>query len=675
MNPIQKPGILLTISALVTLAIILSIPAQAEDEITFIHIGDTHYNTRSDNFEEKRDAFRRFIDQINAIPGTPYPEEVGGVAGKPMGVFIVGDLTEARPADFEKLVEDWGLKGGDGRLNFPLYEGAGNHDGGPSTRPNGHVRRAIIERNPERPNLASISENGLHYAIDYGNVHFIQLNEYAGLDDDQRYPGNPEYQRKGQSYGNPAEESLQFLKKTLAENVGDSGRPVILFQHYSIDGWSLHAWGNHLAWWTEEHVLRLWETIQGYNVIALMAGHDHSHRTSEWNGIPVYHMDSVRGFAVYRIKDDELVRIVRDVAKDEWGAVHRTSTSINSDRPKEILQGPYLVYNNDPTKMTVLWRTNKPVKTEFRWGNKNFEFEAGEVEVEPYDTNLNLYKITLENLEPNTFYTYQLQIGDQYDIGMFYSAPQPDADKMKFLVYGNTDAGPAEQNHLSKALYDHIYIDAAYHSILIHAGNWIPQIDNIEAWDSHFFSREHDRRHSRFIQSRMPIVGALGNSEGTPELFKKLFPYNFADETYHSFQYGPLHVTVMNPNTDYSEGSPQHTWLANDLAEATSPWKVLVYTGDQSWHDTATDGATTKKLLQPLCEEHGVDLVIDGSMTAPTITKSGTTHYIGLGSTPAEDPNAPHTLHFGAIHINGTTLTLEIIDANRNKVDTMEISK
>ncbi len=642
------------------------------EEITFIHIGDTHYNTRADEFEKQRERFRRVIDRMNALPGTPYPGAVGGAVGRPMGVFIVGDLTESRQADFDVLAEDWGLKGGDGRLDFPLYEGAGNHDGPPSTHPKGYVRRAIIARNPHRPHLASLSENKLHYSLNYKGVHFVQLNEYAGLDGDQRYAGNPDYNRKGQAYGNPAEESLQFLQQTLAEHVGDSGRPVILFQHYGFDGWPLSPWGDELAWWTEEHALRLWEAIEGYNVIAIMVGHDHSHNVMRWNGIPVYHMDAVRGFAVYRMDDEELVRVVRDPREDTWGAVHRQSRSIRAGPPEELLHGPYLVYHGDPSTMTILWRTGEASETTLRWGRENFRFEQGELQVEPYDEANRLYRATLTGLEPNTRYTYQLQVGDQYAPGMFYTAPAPDADKVKFLIYGGTAQGAAEHEKISKALYDKIYRDPAYHSLLLHAGNWVSRIDRLSDWDEQFFSREREARHARYMQSRMPIMGAVGDRQGNTDLFKQLFPFEFAGGPYHSFQYGPVHVTVMDAHTDYSEGSAQYQWLADDLQGATAPWKILVHTGRHSLVEEPAGCEAAREMLHSLCEEYGVNLVIDGGTGGYAHAQVGSVQYVGLGPAPPERENGPHTMVFGAVQIEGPTLKLEVFDHAGERIETGE---
>lgn len=645
-------------------------------EITFIHVGDTHYNTDSDDFEEQRKQYRQTLEIMNNIVGTPYPDEVDGEVGKPMGVFVIGDLTEAKQSDFDAFAEDWGLKGSDGLLDFPVYEGAGNHDGPPSTDPNSVVRRSIIERNPHRPHLASLSENKLHYSLDYKGVHFVQLNEYAGLDDDKRYAGNVDYNRKGQAYGNPSEKSLQFLEKTLEKNVGQSGRPVILFQHYGFDRWPLSPWSDDLAWWTEEHALRLWETIEGYNVIAILVGHEHSHDIIEWNGIPVYQMDAKRGFGVYRIKNGEMVRVIRDLPENTWGSVSEPqNTSVFAGPPEELVQGPYLIYEDNPSEMTVLWRTNSPGEVDFRWGQDEFEFEEGEKQVEPYDDEYNLYRITLTDLEPNERYTYQLQMDDKYELGMFYSAPAHDAEKVKFMVYGATAAGLNEHESISSALYDKIYKDPAYHSLLVHTGNWVPRINSISSWDVNFFSYGRKKPYPKYIQKRMPIMGTVRNSENDISLLKKLFPYDFADETYYSYRYGPVHINVMDPALDYSEGSPQHTWLVNELEETTAPWKIIVFSDEQLAPKETIINDSRFEIIQSLAEKYDVDLLIGRSNKGYSRKKIGEVNYIGLGAEQNKEEYNSQTMYYGTVQIEDDTLTLKIFNDAGEIVPTLELGK
>jgi cytolysin (calcineurin-like family phosphatase) len=210
---------------------------------------------------------------MNRLPGRELPENVGGgVVRTPMGVIVTGDLVdrgfhpEEGPVGWEEFTAHYSLDGTDGLLAYPSYEGFGNHDGGPGS----FVREGIRERNKERPGLTMVSENGLHYSWDWEHVHLVQLNNFAG--------SGPEHCQSGPSPQNhDPEKSLEFLEETLKENVGDSGRPVILAQHYGWDGWGK-------SWWDDEARDLLEELIAGYNVVLLIAGHNHAAFIGEWRG-------------------------------------------------------------------------------------------------------------------------------------------------------------------------------------------------------------------------------------------------------------------------------------------------------------------------------------------------------------------------------------------------------
>ena len=406
-------------------------------DVTFLHISDQHYSA-----EPEGDSLAATIKAMNALPGTAYPAALGGEVTKLRGVILTGDLTNSgSPEDWQKFTAHWGLTGKEGLVQYPVYEGAGNHDGAPSSTSKdrvGYVRRQIIERNKDRVGVVNRSENGLHYSWDWDDVHFVQLNEYAGLDDDERYPGNNEYGRKRQSYGNPAEMSLQFLEQDLASQVGDSGRPVILAQHYGLFGFALHPWGDKEAWWTEEHALRLWEIIEGYNVISILAGHDGSENVFEWHGIQNRHMDDAVRFGVYRITDDKMTVAKRNSESGKWENIWMQSTNINSSLPPELVQGPYLVYPGELGEMTVCWRTNSNISCTLKWDDDQFFYKDGIVEVEPYDKDRHLYKYTITDLKPNSSVNYTLEINGKYAPGMFYAAPAG-SDKVKFFVDGGPD--------------------------------------------------------------------------------------------------------------------------------------------------------------------------------------------------------------------------------------------
>lgn len=247
-----------------------------DENLTFFIVSDLHYG----GTVNARKINTMMVKAMNSLPGQPFPEEFGikGKVHTPKGVVILGDIVDDGTAsDVEKIwqeyVEDYGLIG-EKLLAFPVYEGFGENDG-TST---GLVRTNLKNRNRLRPGLRSISSDGLHYSWDWGKVHFVQLNLYPGSVGEEylniwrrRFTGDARYPKY----------SLEFLIEDLRRNVGGSGRPVVIFQHYGFD-----SWGE--TWWTQKERNAFLQAIQPYNVIAIFWGHSHVAQGFSWNGIKTW---------------------------------------------------------------------------------------------------------------------------------------------------------------------------------------------------------------------------------------------------------------------------------------------------------------------------------------------------------------------------------------------------
>jgi cytolysin (calcineurin-like family phosphatase) len=278
----------------------------ASRDLTFFLVSDTHYGLSAEGDK----TIPKLIDAMNQLPGSPYPVSVGGKVGKPSGVLHTGDITNsAKPAEWNLFVGDYGLRGGDGRLVYPVYETFGNHDGGENLC----VRQGIYERNKIRPGLTLLSKNGLHYSWDWQGIHFISGGISPGT---TCHPYDPAH-------------SIEFINDDLAKNVGTSGRPVILMHHFGFD--KEHS----LGWWPEEWRTNYYNIISKYNVIGILHGHAHTSFIYKWQGIDIYHPPHFRGdpkrngpvthgFFVFHITDSELTVAERKL-DGTWGLTSRKS--------------------------------------------------------------------------------------------------------------------------------------------------------------------------------------------------------------------------------------------------------------------------------------------------------------------------------------------------------------
>jgi hypothetical protein len=148
----------------------------------------------------------------------------------------------------------------------------GNHD---SPRGDGPVIAEIKARNQRRQGVRNVSPNGLHYSWDWAGVHFVALGIVVG--DAPAVKRTRRYAPLG---------SLPFLADDLAQNVGDSGRPVVIVHHVDVARYSVPV-ADEVALkheWDYGDALAFYETLRPYRVAATLYGHTHVRNIFRWDG-------------------------------------------------------------------------------------------------------------------------------------------------------------------------------------------------------------------------------------------------------------------------------------------------------------------------------------------------------------------------------------------------------
>ncbi|WP_185970292.1 MULTISPECIES: metallophosphoesterase [unclassified Mesorhizobium] len=274
-------------------------------DATFLFIADVHACRMASGLspnclqEGKTDAaLLRNVAALNGLADRQWPAEIDGVAtglrsagshiGAPLGLVVGGDITDdgggqiTEPSEGTQLLQfsqrySEGI--GPDRVHMPVYVGLGNHDLDQNGSPP-HVdwyRRELrdyVEVN-HRPGVffkppVPATEYDVDtdcYSWDWGGLHLVQTHRFAG------------------DTGHGAVSSLPWLKQDLATYAAD-GRPVILFQHYGWDTFSVERWdpakrtydddgSGAPHWWSEADRQALLAALKGYNVIAIFHGHQH----------------------------------------------------------------------------------------------------------------------------------------------------------------------------------------------------------------------------------------------------------------------------------------------------------------------------------------------------------------------------------------------------------------
>ena len=240
-----------------------------------------------------------------------------------------------------------------------------------------------------------------------------------------------------------------------------------------------------------------------------------------------------------------------------------------------VQKGPYLIYNGVNTEMTVLWQLDSTQHCTINWGETSYSdsTETGEDENSVFE-HQHIHTIT--GLTPNTKYFYQAVCESDYvGSGSFRTAPLDNADSVKLMVYGDTRSYPAIHDSVNTQMINTYTSDQEYQTITLHVGDWIFNGDLEDDWTNEFFDPYYTN--TRDFQANVPINGCKGNHEGSGDLFFKYFPYHYEpDGFYWSFDYGPVHISIIDQYVDYRPGSTQYMWLKNDLASSTNKWKFVI---------------------------------------------------------------------------------------------------
>nr|WP_271753268.1 S-layer homology domain-containing protein [Cohnella sp. JJ-181] len=270
-----------------------------------------------------------------------------------------------------------------------------------------------------------------------------------------------------------------------------------------------------------------------------------------------------------------------------------------------IIKGPYLLYEGTNTSMSVLWQTSDSQPNQIKWGTDT-SYSMGQESVETYGAD-NQHKFNISGLQPATKYYYEVD----GQAGSFVTAPAADATAVKFLSYGDSRTQPAYQEQVADLARKAYIADPSFQTLLLNSGD-IASSDSESNWTAQYFVPESAYPQLHALQAEVPMMGARGNHEGVGSVYEKYFPYPYVDDFYWSFDYGPVHISVLDEYADFKEGSAQYNWLINDLASSTKPWKIVM--GHQpAWgagtHENNTD---LQKYIHPILKQFGVPLYLNG---------------------------------------------------------------
>lgn len=371
-----------------------------------------------------------------------------------------------------------------------------------------------------------------------------------------------------------------------------------------------------------------------------------------------------------------------------------------SDERTKLRKGPYLMLSGG-SGVSVLWQTTETCVSQIQWGKyPDAMCDLVTVVESGSDTDEHMHVFPIPGMEPEARYYYLVHENDAVHAGDFIAPPAADATKIRLLAIGDTASWIATHAEVYAAMLATINEEPEYQSFMMHMGDIVGDakggLFSEDDWDNDIFD---DNYRPQFdLMTRVPWALTRGNHDvtdadaGLSLPMRKYWPQGYADPVgfYHSFDYGPIHITVVDMYVDYDVDSAQYAWLVNDLQATDKPWKFM------TWHEPAyTDiggvhgnNPAARFVLHPLCVEHGVQLVMCGHHHSYIrCSKEGIQHVTTAGGGgllyeligEAGDGSVleaeEQCYHFSRISIDGNFLTFSAVRTDGTIIETFVLER
>lgn len=286
-----------------------------------------------------------------------------------------------------------------------------------------------------------------------------------------------------------------------------------------------------------------------------------------------------------------------------------------------------------------------------------------------------VHKIFLNGLAVNSTYYYRARQNSSVSNGYnFITAPDSQTD-FRFVWIGDYRTGTAVHDQICQLV-------PQYNPRFYLNGGDVANTGSYNDFKNEFF-----RQGELNLISKYPFFLATGNHENwstNTKAFTKGITVQSGTEDYYSFDYGNMHVLVLNNLVSYSVGSNQYNFAMADLGSTNKTWKIVISHYPGYCSGGHGEDAGMKALSTNIFVPKGVDMVISGHSHFYQHNRvSGIEHMVlGGGGAPLYVPtNASYTLksvqdyNFGIVDVTAGTFTLRVYNNQNNLLDTVKLIK
>lgn len=300
-------------------------------------------------------------------------------------------------------------------------------------------------------------------------------------------------------------------------------------------------------------------------------------------------------------------------------------TKVVEHRPTPLPDRVVLTWSLDPaTTMDVTWRTDTTVGEpvlQFNVAKKMIgnmkegarEFTQARGKSESFESDLGkclIHSARMTELKPDTLYAYRVGDGEHFSEWFQFCTASGDDKPFTFVYFGDA------QNSI-RSLWSRVIREANQYApraaFMLHAGDLVGDMEFDSEWGEWF-------RAGGWLNGMIPVVATPGNHEyddvvGLSPHWRPHFSFPLngpkgLEESVYWLDYNNARIISLNSNEKIEE---QREWLTRVLQDQHRPhWTIVTFHHPIFSAAKDRDNPELRKAWQPVLEEYGVDLVLQG---------------------------------------------------------------
>ena len=339
-----------------------------------------------------------------------------------------------------------------------------------------------------------------------------------------------------------------------------------------------------------------------------------------------------------------------------------------------IVMDPYLQAVTT-TGICVLVESSVQDTVTVDYGPDGYTNSARTESIEPTDQQTFVHNVKLAGLEPNALYHYRARQGRDTTVDADFRTSVLPGTPFRFAWMADSRSGNAVHDSIA------LRIKSAAPAFSLYGGD-ISVDSSYSRYKEQFF-----RPAEMSLICRVPFFNAPGNHEkwGTnTQAFTQAPSSASGVQDYYSFDYGDMHLVVVNNEVPYGPGSPQYDFVENDLKSTERIWKIVIAHRHPYCAGGHGEDSLMKAMATKIFEPNNVDVVLSGHSHFFQHNLVNGVHCLILGTAgaPLYDPgSASYTVksakeyNFGIGDVTPTSFHLMVYNERGAILDSLVLQK